>query len=86
MDKECDIICIMEQVRKSKNFLKNYLTREQKILLKYDHSNIIDGEKEDDTDFEDIDDTIANNLQSTNALVAMFTLVKLSKILDPYTF
>ena len=54
MDKECDIICIMEQVRKSKNFLKNYLTREQKILMKYDHSNIIDGEKEDDTDFEDI--------------------------------
>ena len=86
MDKECDIICIMEQVRRSKNFLKSYLTREQKILMKYDHSNIIDGENEEDTDIEDIDDTIANNLQSTNALVAMFTLVKLSKILDPYTF
>ena len=54
--------------------------------MKYDHSNIIDGENEEDTDIEDIDDTIANNLQSTNALVAMFTLVKLSKILDPYTF
>ena len=44
MEKECDIIDIMEQVRTSKNFLKNYLTREQKIMLKYDYNNIIDGE------------------------------------------
>ena len=62
MEKECDIIDIMEQVRTSKNFLKNYLTREQKILLKYDHNNIIDGEKEESGDLEDFDDAIANNL------------------------
>ena len=87
MDKDCDLIDIMEQVRGSKNFLRNFLTREQKILLKYDVSNIIDGEhaESDEEEILDFDDSIANNLQSDNGLVAMFTLVKLGRILNPYT-
>lgn len=87
MDKDCDLIDIMEQVRGSKNFLRNFLTREQKILLKYDVSNIIDGEhaESDEEEILDFDDIIANNLQSDNGLVAMFTLVKLGRILNPYT-
>jgi hypothetical protein len=46
LDNECDIIDVMEQVRKSKNFLRNHLKREQKILLKFDYSNVIDANSE----------------------------------------
>ena len=42
LDDECDIIDVMDQIRKSKNFQRNFLTRQQKILLKFDHSNVID--------------------------------------------
>ncbi len=46
LDKDCDIIEIMDQVRKSKNFQRNFLSRQQKILLKFDRSNLIDGKSE----------------------------------------
>jgi len=36
LNKDTDIIEIMDQVRKSKNFQRNFLKREQKILLKFD--------------------------------------------------
>jgi excinuclease UvrABC ATPase subunit len=36
LNKDADIIEIMDQVRKSKNFQRNFLKREQKILLKFD--------------------------------------------------
>jgi hypothetical protein len=36
LNKDADIIEIMDQVRKSKNFQRNFLTRQQKILLKFD--------------------------------------------------
>lgn len=86
LEKDFDLIDVMNQVRKSKNFIKNFLSREQKILLRYDNSNIIDGVSDDEeSSCSDYDDVIAKNLQSENALVAMFTLVKLGKILNPYT-
>ena len=88
-DDECDIIDIMDQVRRSKNFQRNFLTRQQKILLKYDYSNVIGGvqnEEESSAEEEiDIDEVIAKNLNSPNGLVVMFTISKLIKILQPYT-
>lgn len=89
LDDECDIIDIMDQVRRSKNFQRNFLTRQQKILLKYDYSNVIGGvhnEEESSAEEEiDIDEVIAKNLNSPNGLVVMFTISKLIKILQPYT-
>jgi len=63
LDDECDIIDIFDAVRKSKNFQRNFLTRQQKILLKYDVSNVIgtvpsDGESEEG-EVPDIDEVIA---------------------------
>ena len=46
LDQDCNIIEIMDQVRKSKNFQRNFLSRQQKILLRFDHSNIVDGNSE----------------------------------------
>jgi len=80
----------MDQVRKSKIFQRNFLSHQQKILLKFDYSNII-GEasaSEKTSEIEeilDIDEQIAANLNSTNGLVVMFTLAKLYKILQPLT-
>ena len=77
----------MDQVRKSKNFLRNFLSRQQKILLKFDHSNLIDGNSEEEKTGDealDHDEVIAKNLSSPNGLVVIFTIAKLMKILKPY--
>lgn len=64
MHKDCDLITVMQQIRRSKNFLQTYLTREQKILMKYSANNIIDGKGGDDEDdgTSDKDEIITNNL------------------------
>ena len=78
LDNECDIIDVMEQVRKSKNFLRNHLRREQKILLKFDYSNVIDANSESEEgsgqeeEILDQDEIISKNLNSTNGLVEMW--------------
>jgi hypothetical protein len=78
LDSECDIIDVMKQVRKSKNFMRNHLRREQKILLKFDYSNVIDANSEseegsaEEEEVLDQDEIISKNLNSTNGLVAMW--------------
>ena len=78
LDNECDIIDVMEQVRKSKNFMRNHLRREQKILLKFDYSNVIDVNSEseegsaEEEEVLDQDEIISKNLNSNNGLVAMW--------------
>ena len=81
--KECDLLSMMNQARRSKNFLKNYLTHEQKILQKFDCTNLINGSSSSGTDDKpsDIDQVMVNNLSSKSGLVAMFTVAKLRKIL-----
>ena len=90
MDKDFDLIDIMNGVRKSKIFLKNFMTREQKVVMRYDVSNVVDGSEESpesgaEPSDSDFDDVIAKNLQSKNGFTAMLTLAKISKILEPYT-
>ena len=80
----------MNGVRKSKIFLKNFMTREQKVVMRYDVSNVVDGSEESpesgaEPSDSDFDDVIAKNLQSKNGFTAMLTLAKISKILEPYT-
>lgn len=87
VNEDCDIIEVMDQVRKSKNFQRSFLNRQQKILLKFDHSNIIDGNSEREVsgkEDSDHDDVIAANLNSPNGLVVIFTISKLLTILKPY--
>ena len=52
LDKDCDIIEIMDQTRKSKNFQRNFLSHKQKILLRFDNGNVI-REVESESDNED---------------------------------
>ena len=62
-EKDCDIFSVMKIVQKTNNFMRNFLTKEQKILFMFDKNNIIDGKdysKESDpeadeqlTDIED---------------------------------
>lgn len=90
LNKDADLIEIMDQVRKSKNFQRNFLTRQQKILLKFDQNNIIDAGSNEESgseseDTREQDDIITESLQSENGLVVMFSLGKLMKILKPYT-
>jgi hypothetical protein len=44
MHKDCDLIDVMREVRMSKNFQRNFLSREQKILLMFNKSSVIDAE------------------------------------------
>jgi len=41
LEKECDIIELMDTMRWSKNYLKCVLERKQKLLLKFHNSNVI---------------------------------------------
>jgi len=77
----------MRNVRKYNNFSQAFLTRNQKIMLKYMEKNVIkeinsEGESEEE---KDIDERIAKNLSSSNTMVVMFTIAELVKILKPYT-
>jgi hypothetical protein len=87
--RECDIISIMDQVRKSKSFLRNHLSHEQRILQKFDCRNVIDASSSSGADSgerpSDVDEIMVHNLSHKSGLVAMFTLGKLDKILKPYT-
>ena len=77
-------------MRKSKNFLRNFLSREQRIMLKFDRTNVIEvnsseeDEGVEDRDLSDIDDDITTGLQSNNGLVAVFSLARLLKVLTPF--
>ena len=77
-------------MRKSKNFLRNFLSREQRIMLKFDRTNVIEvnsseeDEGVEDRDLSDIDDDITTGLQSNNGLVAVFNLARLLKVLTPF--
>jgi len=79
----------MDSVRKSNNFNQTFLTRQQKILLRNMNTNIIKeihSDKESESEEEvNIDEQIAKNLSSSNAIVVLFTIAKLIKILKPYT-
>ena len=48
--KECDLLSMMNQARRSKSFLKNYLTHEQKILQKFNCTNLINASSSSETD------------------------------------
>lgn len=62
----------MNEVRFGKNFRKNFLTREQKILLRFDKSNVIDAmsgrEGESDAEFSEIDKEIVTNVSSMDVV------------------
>ena len=88
-----DILNVMGVVNNSGNFLKSFLTREQKILLKFDADNIISADDSGDCcggdsggeQSIDEDDRMIANLSHKNSLCSMFTLAKLTNVLDPFT-
>jgi len=41
LNHECDITEVMDEVRRSRIFQRDFLTEQQKILLKFDNSNVI---------------------------------------------
>jgi len=84
--KDCDLIDMMVQTRRIKNFLKNYLTHPQKILMKFDEANVLNGSSSSGTDYEssDLDQKLVNNMNTTTpraALVAFFSSIKIRDIL-----
>lgn len=47
MEKELDIVKLMQVIREVQNFLRNFMTQEQKLLLKLGAINVIDVETSD---------------------------------------
>ena len=88
-----DILTVMGVVNNASNFMKNFLTREQRILLKFDAGNIISAGESDECcgaggsgeESFDPDDRMIANLSHKNSLCSMFTLAKLTNVLDPFT-
>lgn len=79
-------------VNSSGNFLKSFLTKEQKILLKFNAGNIILADDSGDCcvgseeeEEQDIDDRMIANLTHKNVMCSIFTLAKLTNALDPLT-
>ena len=84
MTKDCDIVEVMNQVRQSKNFRKNYMTHEEKILLRFDKSNVIDamsGEESGDDSLSDIDDKIVAGVSSNVPSLKREALEKLGELI-----
>jgi len=69
--------------------MKNFLTQQQKILMKFDSANLINGSSESEVKSDiDIDQVMVNKLNSPSqrsGLVALFTTMKLRDILETYT-
>ena len=66
--------------------MKNFLTEEQKLLLKFDNTNVISsgddlGSQKYESDIDKIQERMIEDLWHPNGLVGMFTLGKISKIL-----
>ena len=88
-----DILTVMGVVNNASNFMKNFLTREQRILLKFDAGNIISAGESDECcgaggsgeESFDPDDRMIANLSHPNGLCAMFTLARLTNVLKPLT-
>jgi len=92
LENEIDIVDILGQVRKAENFLRHFLTLQQKIMLKFDSHNVIqakesesEGSADESEGIMGQDDLIAKNLNSENGLVTAFTIAKLLKMLMPFT-
>ena len=69
--------------------MKNFLTGEQKMLLKFDNTNVISsgddlGSDRYESDIDKMHERMIEDLWHTNGLVGMFTLGKISKILLNY--
>ena len=86
MNKDCDIVEVMNQVRQSKNFRKNFMTEEQKILLRFDKSNVIDAlsGEESVTSQSDIDEKIVKGISSNDPSTKCETLIKLDELIKLY--
>jgi len=93
-EEDLDVLRIMQTVKQSANFLKSYLSHENKLLLKFDNTNVIavsssdaDGDKEkeykSDSDNNDRDDRLIENLNHKEKLRSIFALGKLKKCLMP---
>ena len=78
-------------VNSSGNFLRSFLTKEQRILLKFNAGNIILADDSGDCcggseeEEQDIDDRMIANLTHKNVMCSIFTLAKLTNVLDPLT-
>jgi len=85
----------MQTVNQSKNFLKSFLYHDDKLLLKFDGSNVIDPSSSDDdtnhsiekikTDSSDDDynEKLIENLNNKDRLTSIFALGRLKKYLMP---
>lgn len=82
--KDLDIISFSKTIRESINFQKNYLSNQQKLLMKFDYCNVINAET-DGSEVEDYNERMVSNISGDNGMVAMFTLGKLSQLLSNYT-
>lgn len=86
--KDLDICNVMDVIRSSMNFLSNFMTREQKLLLRFNAGNIIridtdsseQCKSEESDEDVDQDDRLITNLQHKDALVSMFTIGKFVKL------
>lgn len=54
-------------------------------MLKFNSGNVIDGKSATDTVISSADEIVADNLSNPNAMVQLFTMAKLIKLLLPYS-
>ena len=78
-----DMTDVTKEIKKIKVFMRKFLTREQKFLLRYESKVDIDYKSSDGKESKD-DEKLIDNMRSDNKLVQLFTMPKILKILEPY--
>jgi len=56
MNKELDMIDVMREIKMSINFYRTFLSRERRIMLMFNNSNVIDSEGFSEDQDQDLSD------------------------------
>jgi len=80
MNKELDMIDVMREIKMSINFYRTFLSRERRIMLMFNNSNVIDSEgfsENQDEEVSDLDRKLVQNLSNKNKLAQVFAMAEL---------
>ena len=84
LDKELDIIKLLQSVSQSKLLLKGMLSRRQQILINFQRSHVIETTVTGDSTEENLEEMFMNYMKSKNPLDRLFAVSKANRLLKAY--
>ena len=84
LEKELDIIKLLQSVSQSKLLLKGMLSRSQQILINFQRRSVIETTVTGDTTDENIEEMFMNYMKSQNPMDRLFAVSKANRLLQEY--